>query len=108
MGTGFAERLWDAMRAAGVFTLEDLSRRAGIPLWVMQDWIAESGETMTLRHCIALRKVLHVRGEWLLDGAGSMGSLQSNSRIADVASKIEQMRPENRRIFFALISKMLQ
>ena len=89
MATGFSERLRDSMIARDISCTEELAVRCRLPISIVDRWLKTEGESMTLRECLTLRRVLGVRGEWLLDAVGSMVSLQHRRCIAEAVSLME-------------------
>lgn len=91
MGSGFADRLRDAMIAADVQGAEELAKRCRVPLLTVERWLQTEGEALTLREGISLRRVLKVRPIWLLDGDGPMLSLEKEPQFGVVAQLVARM-----------------
>lgn len=107
MGVGFGERLTAAMVAADVLNAEDLARRCRMPETVVRGWIESGGESMSVREALTLRKVLHVRAEWLLDGAGTMVSIQGRPGITEALRVAEKLSPDKAAYWLRIGARML-
>lgn len=113
MGIGFGERLRDACVTVDVIGVEELTRRCArldpsITEEVVRNWLATNGETMLLRHALIVRNLTGIRGEYLLDGIGSIGSLQNRPLIARLAALLEHVPPDKLRRLLRAARRMAE
>ena len=67
----FGNRLRGAMLAAGIESVSQLAREAGVSRQIAGRWLKMSETDLSAKNLTSLANLLHVRIRWLADGVGT-------------------------------------